>query len=286
MRCLLPFVFLAFTSALSAQSIADTVYSRWGQPESIRYYSLIDVEELSPAERFQRGIKPGDGTENIRQLDSIYVIDEDKAGTLFKGSEMHELPGAPARRAGNAVKKAKKADSSFTATDYVEGRAGMLVQRKVMTGKSVEDIKRLDDSPEIELIDKMGAGKEAIVAKVRIPEGSTQRKLILDLGEGEKREKLYSIRGYHLNETDFKPEQELTEEQTWRAEGRNYLYLRLRSTEKLLYISQGETRYKPVPVGRQLDEVYLKGLATGKYLLEIIDLGTQEKRYHWLMIGN
>jgi len=30
--------------------------------------------------------------------------------------------------------------------------------------------------------------------------------------------------------------------------------------------------------------VYLKGLSTGNYLLEIIDLGTREKRYHWLEI--
>ena len=164
----------------------------------------------------------------------------------------------------------------------------MLVRRKVLHPNSSESTgyKRLDDSPEIELVKQPDGENKEITAKVRIPAGATERKLILDFGDGKQWEKLYTIRGYHLNESDFRREDQLTEEQTWHAEGQHYLYLRLRSTEKLLYISQGETRYKPVPVGRQLDEVYLKGLSTGKYLLEIIDLGTKEKRFHWLVIGS
>lgn len=200
-----------------------------------------------------------------------------------------DLKNSSYRAPGKAVpQKRNKVNSLSTATDYVEGRAGMLVRRKILQtadGKRLKDIERLDDSPEIDLIENQEGENGEIIAKVRIPAGATQRKLVLDFGDGKKREKLYSIRGYHLNETDFKRKDQLTDEQVWRAEGQHYLYLRLRSTEKLLYISQGETRYQPVPVGRQLDEVYLKGLSTGKYLLEIVDLGTKEKRFHWLVVG-
>jgi hypothetical protein len=283
MRCSLCFLALAFAAGLSAQMKADTVYSRWGQPETIRYYSLIDADEMTQAERFQRGIKRGAQVEPIRQLDSILVL---KGNVLFRGDEMHKLLGGSSRSAANR-KVAKRKPGIPDAPGYIEGRAGMRVRRPVthqVKGLNLEEIKRLDESPEIELIKNQEGETESLNAKIYIPAGATDRKLILDLGDGKKWEKLYTIRGYHLNETDFKRKDQLTEAQTWRAEGQDYLYLRLRSTEKLLYISQGETRYKPVPVGRQLDEVYLKSLATGKYLLEIIDLGTKEKRYHWLEV--
>lgn len=289
MRCL--FLLLAFTFAagLSAQVKTDTIYNRWGELNQIRYSSKMNLAEKSKAYLFQRGIKADD---TVFQLDSIQLINGEKTKTIT-GEEMKGIP-KPGMFRGSynipvkaATKKKASTNEISTATDYVEGRAGMLVRRSIpqpAAGKSIKDIKRLDDSPEIELIKSPTGESEDIKAKVYIPAGATERKLILDFGDGEKWEKLYTIRGYHLNETDFKRKDQLTDEQVWRAEGQDYLYLRLRSTEKLLYISQGETRYKPVPVGRQLDEVYLKGLATGKYLLEIIDLGTQEKRYHWLAI--
>lgn len=298
MRCLLLLLVITITSVLSAQTKTDTTYNRRGELNQIRFSSTLDVTEMNKAERFQRGLMLN-ASETVWELDSIRLFDRKGRSELLKGSKMNELM-APSNERGLvkrsygdplkvAAKKRDRINETSTATDYVEGRAGMRVRRSIpqpAKGKSVKDIKRLDESPEIELIDNLEGENGEIIAKVRIPAGSTQRKLALDFGEGEKWEKLYSIRGYHLNETDFKSKDQLTDEQTWRADGRKNLYLRLRSTEKLLYISQGETRYKPVPVGRQLDEIYLKGLATGKYLLEIIDLGSGEKRFHWLVIGD
>ncbi|MCX8210091.1 MAG: hypothetical protein OTI34_03535 [Lewinella sp.] len=298
MRCLLLLLAFAFTSSLSAQNKADTTYNRWGELNQIRFSSTLDVTEMNKAERFQRGLMLN-ASETVWELDSIRLFDRKGGSELLKGSKMNELM-APGNERGLAkrlygdplkvaAKKRDRINEISTATDYVEGRAGMRVRRSISQpakGKSVKDIKRLDESPEIELIDNPEGENGEIIVKVRIPAGATQRKLVLDFGEGGKWEKLYTIRGYHLNETDFKRQNQLTDEQTWRADGRHHLYLRLRSTEKLLYISQGETRYKPVPVGRQLDEIYLKGLATGKYLLEIIDLGSRQKRYHWLVIGD
>lgn len=289
MRCLFLLLAFSFALSLSAQIKTDTIYDRWGELNQIRYSTKLDVAEMSQTDRFMRGIQAGD---EVFQLDSIQLIKGKKTKTIT-GEEVIGIPMPGMFREGYTnpakatAKRKDKANEISTATDYVEGRAGMRIRRSIpqpTAGKSIKDIKRLDDSPEIELINNQEGENEEIKAKVYIPAGATERKLILDFGDGKKWEKLYTIRGYHLNETDFKPEDQLTEAQTWRAEGQDYLYLRLRSTEKLLYISQGETRYQPVPVGRQLDEVYLKGLATGKYLLEIIDLGTKEKRFHWLEI--
>jgi hypothetical protein len=298
MRCLLLLLAFAFTSSLSAQNKADTTYNRWGELNQIRFSSTLDVTKMNKVERFQRGLMLN-ASETVWELDSIRLFDRKGGSELLKGSKMNELMapgnerGLVKRSYGDplkvAAKKRDRINEISTATDYVEGRAGMRVRRSIpqpAKGKSVKDIKRLDESPEIELIDNLEGENGEIIVKVRIPAGATQRKLVLDFGEGGKWEKLYTIRGYHLNETDFKRQDQLTDEQTWRADGRHHLYLRLRSTEKLLYISQGETRYKPIPVGRQLDEIYLKGLAAGKYLLEIIDLGSRQKRYHWLVIGD
>jgi len=290
MRCLLLFLAFTFATGLSAQVKTDTIYDRWGQLAQIRYSSKMDLDTKSKSYLFQRGIRAGD---IVFELDSVQLFKEGKSMTI-KGEAVKGVPRPGELRSSynssvrEASKKKVKANFLSTATDYVEGRAGMLVRRKVLHPNSSESTgyKRLDDSPEIELVKQPDGENKEITAKVRIPAGATERKLILDFGDGKQWEKLYTIRGYHLNESDFRREDQLTEEQTWHAEGQHYLYLRLRSTEKLLYISQGETRYKPVPVGRQLDEVYLKGLSTGKYLLEIIDLGTKEKRFHWLVIGS
>ena len=291
MRCLLLFLAVSFTAGLSAQAKVDTIFNRWGELNQIRYSSAMDKSEINKADLFMRGMS---ADEPIYQLDSIRLVNKNGETKIITGEEMNDIPVPGSMRSTyqNSVRRAarEKAEkhAGITSTDYVEGRAGMRVRRTVLSGaagKSVTNMKRLDDSPEIELMETHTAENGDLKAKVYIPAGAVQRKLILDFGDGKKWEKLYTIRGYHLNESDFRRKGELTEEQTWRAEGRDYLYLRLRSTEKLLYISRGETRYKPIPVGRQLDEVYLKGLAAGKYLMEIIDLGTKEKRFHWLVIG-
>lgn len=290
MRCLILFLTIATTGLLSAQTKVDTIYDRWGEVNQIRYLTKLEVAEMSRADLFQRGLMPNSSGE-VWQTDSVQVFDKDGESKLLKEpNEMSKVSSRVRASYKDPVKAAAirrtLANAISTTTDYVEGRAGMLVRRKIPKGENVKDIKRLDESPEIELMENLEGENGEIIVKVRIPAGSTQRKLVLDSGDGKKWEKLYTIRGYHLNETDFKRKDKLTAEQSWYAKGRHYLYLRLRSTEKLLYISQGETRYTPVPVGRQLDEVYLKELPAGKYLLEIIDLGSREKRYHWLVVGD
>jgi len=235
MRCL--FLFLAFTFAagLSAQVKTDTIYDESGRLHQIRYSSQIDLATKSKAYLFQRGIKRGD---TVFEMDSIQLFKGEQSTTI-KGEATKGVPRPGMLRSsyGNSAKNTANKKAAATAlsssTDYVEGRAGMRVRRKIPQGaevKKLEDIKRLDDSPEIELSQNLESETRDITAKVRIPAGATERKLILDFGDGKKWEKLYTIRGYHLNETDFKRKDQLTTEQTWRAEGRDYLYLRLRST--------------------------------------------------------
>jgi hypothetical protein len=82
-------------------------------------------------------------------------------------------------------------------------------------------------------------------------------------------------------EEDFLTDWDKAMENPWLVpDGREVLYLRLESTEKLMTIYRGDRPYKKVAVGRQLDEVSLLALPRGDFMLEVIDLVTGQKRYH------
>lgn len=364
MRSLLTSLLVLFLAALSAQTRVDTSYWPAGTIKSLRYMHEIKLVELSPAERFQRGLSTADPYEKIYQTDSIVRFDREdgyrytthskmqvnpdtgrsfyrrappnrapvdttygKFGQIeqlrfYEVTEVETVPGKTSvrrqldsirwhnefgeyvttkhfgkdgpksynsvRNRLNSQQRAELAWHKTAENDYVEGRAEMRTLRRAMLppGKTLKSAHRLDESPELELISTGGEGlAEGFNVRVSIPAGATNRKLRLDLGEERVWEKPYTIRGYHLNETDFKRRDQLTEAQTWRAEGQEYLYLRLRSTEKLMHIYRDNEQYTVLPVGRQLDEVRIGALPAGKYLLEIIDLGTREKRYHWIVVG-
>lgn len=280
---------IAFIS-VSAQSPTDTVFWEGGAQKQVQYYSLKRPIDLSRAEMFMRGIHPGDEVVGIRVLDSVRVYDE--SGTYLKtmsGLHWNSRNGTPRsdERDKGIRPKANEYLEAKPSAPYLEGRAGMLIRQKVWlpAGKNFEEVRRLDQHPDIEILKTPADTNGSFTAKIRLPAGASTPKLRLDVGEETYWEKPFSLRGYHLNETDFKRRDQLTEAQTWRAEGQQLLYLRLRSTEKLMHVYRDDEQYTVLPVGRQLDEVRIGILSPGKYLLEIIDLGTREKRYHWIVAG-
>lgn len=283
MRFPFVFSFLIAAASLTAQVSTDTVFWNSGAPQQVLYYHSVKPGELSRAQMFQRGIRPGD---EARIRDSVHLYDE--AGVFLRTMSRDErtTPRSTALRAHQ--KKQDKDLLEFTPSSrHLEGRAGMVTRKKVRlpAGKKFSELRRLDNYPGIEILQTPADTNGMFTVKVRLPAGAATPKLRLDVGEETDWEKPFSLRGYHLNETDFKARTKLTDEQTWRAEGRDHLYLRLRSTEKLMHIYRDDELYTVVPVGRQLDEVRVAGLPVGKYLLEIIDLGTQAKRYYWLVTG-
>jgi len=263
------------------RSPVDTTYGKLGRIKQIKFFKIIEVDSITKSVL-------GNSSPS-RRLDSIRWHNDYGEYTRTQHYEKgNNISRSTVPRRVSPEELAARAWQGSMEPDYVEGRAGMRVERRVLLpmGHVFADARRLDKSPEIELKGMMHEGPlEGFYAKVRIAPGSTNCKLRLDLGEKEAWEKLYTIRGYHLNETDFKRRDRLTDEQTWRAEGQEFLYLRLRSTEKLMHIYRNGEQYTVLPVGRQLDEVRVGGLPTGKYLLEIIDLRTQEKRYYWVVKG-
>jgi hypothetical protein len=270
--------------------VTDTVFWERGTIQQVDHFSAVKSIDLSPAEMFQRGIRPGDPITEVRMTDSIRFYDE--TGTYLEirvtspKTGRYGLPKGQYRRSSVTPKKEELLKHT-TEVDYLEARAGMLIKRRVWlpAGKEFYEVRRLDEYPGIEILQTPADTSGSFTTKIRIPAGAATPKLRLDIGEKSDWEKSFSLHSYHLNETDFKLHDELTDEQTWRAGGRDRLYLRLRSTEKLMHIYRDGEQYKVLPVGRQLDEVRVGSLPAGKYLLEIIDLRSREKRYHWITTG-
>jgi hypothetical protein len=160
----------------------------------------------------------------------------------------------------------------------VEVRNGSAVSRQLV---------RVDDSDRLATAKTVFAvpadGKLQLEVNTELPEGASTYPLILTQGDSIRLEVRFSLNGHDINEADFVTSPKATAVPWWVVpEERETLYLRLRSTEKLMTIYRDGKVYNKVAVGRQLDELSLIGLAPGAYLLEVTDLGTGEKRYHGL----
>ncbi|MEM9260565.1 MAG: hypothetical protein AAGA62_13020, partial [Bacteroidota bacterium] len=260
------------------------------------------AENLYPkSDMFMRGFRAG---EKVLVLDSIqefspegrYRNTKNYAKDRHKAKFFYDSRGYPT--AISAPPPAKKAAKTFGVLSpktipELEGRIGMLVERPFIfrkTDKEAEALleRRTDKNGAVELRlikpsdDKTKAGR--ISARARL-EGGHQSYLIRFSGaDGKEIRQSLVARGFHLNESDFQPKEKLTEEDYWDGRKEDTLYLRLRSTEKLMMVYKKGVLIGRLPVGRQIDEVNLKVLDPGDYLLEIRDLGTNERRYHGIKL--
>lgn len=286
---------LSISSLATAQVFSDTTYFKKDNAiKEIRYGAKAYAQELySKSAMFMRGLKAGDKVlrlDSIRQYAPTGAFLGTKDLTQERIKESYDRWGQPASGSGTLNQKSKPLGLLSPKTiAELEGRIGMVVERPFLmrgTAKSAEALleRRIDDYEAIQLrvmkVSEAASSTGTLSARARLTGG--YQSYTISFAEGEKEDSHYPIvlRGYHLNESDFLPKDQVTEKQFWDGSKEDVLYLRLRSTEKLMSIYREGVLLTRLPVGRQLDELNLKLLKPGNYLLEIRDLTTNERRYH------
>lgn len=253
--------------------------------------------KMSKAERFMRGIRGTEPAPAWDQLDSLVVVDAE-TGKKYAQQELNEILKVEGKEWNQRpTRKGIDRDNPasltlYFATNYVvlDGRIGEDFTHYVTVLNGSEqpiEVDRVDGSELLETQEREFAippkSELNLAVLGQLPAGSTTYPLVLAKGDSLRMEVRFSLNGYDINEEDFVPTRQSDQLPVWVVpEGREVLYLRLRSTEKLMTVYRNDRVYNKVAVGRQLDELTLVGLAPGEYLLEVIDLRTGGKRYHGL----
>lgn len=258
----------------------DTIFGPEESYTEYRYIRVVPYNEMTKADLFMRGLRPGDATTgSFDLLDStVYVR---KSGVIIKdipGKKRLTLPLPPTMPYLDEV------------TVTLEGRVGKSFVHEVKITnpkKEAVTLERTDGETALrtvrELFTVPAGGEDVLNVRLDLPRGSATHPLVLREGEQHRLEVRFVLIGYDICEQDFTLTKTEAAADPWVVpDGRETLYLRLKSTEKLMTIYKGGKVYSKVAVGRQLDELNLSGLGYGDYLLEVIDLGTGRKRYHGL----
>ena len=252
------------------------------QPGYVTYRFITDMPGDAPlpkAEMFMRGLTAADAASGWDRLDSIVILDPDGQRVAL------EKPVAP--RSEKQLPPVPFAEEDFITID---GRAGQLFHQQLTFRNPTDRSLRMDRKDATRRINTMRPllelpthGKAVIVVNGRLQPGAETGELLYANADSLTVRVRFSFRGHDLYEGDFvSSREEALLAPLKLPAGRETLYLRLESTEKLMTIFRDGSPYSKVAVGRQLDEVSVVGLAPGVYLLEITDLGTGEKRYHGL----
>jgi hypothetical protein len=275
---------LLLSTTLAAQTRIDTVVGPQEGMTSYRYITEMPAEEpMSKAEMFTRGIKPGDKVvSGWDRMDSLVVIDAE--GNRLSSFRLQT------EREKNGPNAAQKTVYLLADVVYFEGRIGKQFEHEVTVKNPTEeatDLEVIDLAPELETeihaLTVPRTESRQLMVKVTLPEGSVTRQLKITDGESVEMEVRFVLNGHDLNEGDFFVEKKDALAKLWLLPaGREVLFLRLSSTEKLMTVYKNGKVYSRIAVGRQLDEVNLIGLSAGDYMLEIRDLATGAKRYHGL----
>lgn len=278
---------LLFPIMLFAQQRIDTVQFEKGELYALRYISEMPADSaMSKSEMFMRGIRETDQMVKSawERLDSVVVFNQ--AGERQKQDKnfwnRNRKPGPTASVPRPEVYLYKK-------NIYLTGRVGEVTDHDIEIRNDADrqrSLRRVDDNEEIQFSSdafRLPAKQKTVFqAETRLPPGSRSTMLKWeDKGGEDKLELTFVLLGYDLMEGDFVRDINEAQASPWVVPaGREVLYLRLESTEKLMTIYRGGRPYKKVAVGRQLDEVSLLALPKGDFMLEVIDLRTGEKRYH------
>lgn len=287
--------FLCLTTLLAGQTRQDTVYSRWGQVANVKHFSKLDTEGVPKSYLFQRGLSIGD---DVWQLDSISVYNEE--GKFLRVRPAEDLDPGSNTASGTVRQRTtwpvdplaqKRRDFSdrLSAVDIVNvaGHAGTQATATLklwVHGEEDLPLRFINRSDNINL---SGLGKA-------LPPGSHELTVTVDMVPGVRQQVIQlagpdqtyavrlALRGHDLTEKDFTPSSSPADLEQFDASEREHLFLRLESTEKLLNLYQGEKLRFRIPVGRQIDQIPVYHLPAGDYRMEIIDLGTGEKRSYGL----
>lgn len=278
MRLLTLLLFTLLCTCGRAQKMRiDTVAGPVPGYTTVRYITEMPAEaEMSKKERFMRGIRGASEKTAWDRLDSIAVFDE--MGVRVPARDL--LPPSTSL----------PDDTPYFAEHIVhlDGRIGELVATTLRVDNPREEgivLKRTDAEDalrtERKILTVPGHGSAELAVEAELAEGSVTHAIVMSDAEKTFLELRVVLNGYDLNEQDFTTSR--NDAPVWEVPaGRETLYLRLRSTEKLMTIYKDGRVYSKVAVGRQLDELNLSGLGVGEYQLEVIDLGTGQRRYHGL----
>lgn len=297
---LLPLLFLLLlcTSVRAQKNRIDTLEGPIEGTITYQYITEMPAgTQMSKAERFMRGIRGSDPAPAWNQLDSIVIIDADTGEKLAEEVLENILKvegGRPKYRPSRKAETWSDPNPStlYSATNLVvlEGRIGDAFDHQVTISNASDrerSLNRTDKStPLMTKANKLvvtPASETVLQVSGELPGGAKTYPLILEQGDSLRLEVRFSLNGHDINEKDFVDNPRLAGLPYWEVpQGREVLYLRLRSTEKLMTVYRNGKVYNKIAVGRQLDELSLIGLAPGEYLLEVIDLGTGKPRYHGL----
>lgn len=293
MRHLLLIVLFFPPILANAQVRQDTTFSAEGTMLSIKYLSKLETEGMKKSDLFMRGLSPGD---EAWELDSLRIFDEQ--GNLRNTTTLADYMATEGRKGRNTA--TAKVQQPRPPRDFIEHSTTLFIKNTVnvtgYTGETVSDSLRIWNGEQKELrlalkyqpknieVAPLPAtfvkGANAIPFTATLTAG-TSSKIIQFTGPDNKSISIkIAMRGYDLSEADFTR----TDEQLpfFDASEREYLFLRLQSTEKLLNLYQGERLLYNIPVGRELDQLPVYHLPAGKYRMEVIDLSSGQKRAYGL----
>jgi len=269
-------LFFLCTCARAQTMRVDTVDGPTPGYITFRYVTeMPEGAEMSKADRFLRGIGPNVRVGAWERLDSLMVIDGD--GVRVPAGEVPEarppLPALP-----------DDAPYFDEQTVHLDGRLGAAVSTTLRVNNPRTEgitLSRTDKNKVLKTdrnqLSVPGKGSSGLTTTAVLPAGSATHAVRMSDGEATFLELRLVLNGYDLKETDFSPDE--SDAPVWTVpEGRETLYLRLRSTEKLMTIYHDGRVYSRVAVGRQLDEINLSGLGAGRYSLEVDTLAPCPKR--------
>lgn len=295
MKNALLFFLLCLTSIIAAQNRQDTVFSAPGVISNVKHYSKMDVTSMSKADLFMRGLTFGD---EVWQIDSISVFDAN--GKFIRTRPIEELD-RPQRsnetfqqREARLSKEKELANPKYAKLYWPDrlafsGYAGTRetktfdIRIRVEAGMSLRPADLPPNMSLSGLEQPLAEGEHKLTLNVLLAPGISQQTIRLSGPAGEAYDLHVAMQGYDLTEADFVSISNEASLKQLDAREREHLYLRLHSTEKLLNIYQGDQLRYHCPVGRQLDQLAVYQLPAGNYRMEIIDLGTGEKRSYGLL---
>ena len=284
MKNLILLLLACLASSLFAQSRQDTVYHSPGKIANIKHFSKMDLATASKAELFMRGLSFGD---EAWELDSISVFNTN--GEFLRTRPISELD-RPSVKTSSLIKKereeALREGDIFSSSDVINvfGYAGTQATTTLKFKNSSQasiPFQLISTPSNIHISgpsQPISEQTHELTIAVDLTSGISQQVVRLAGAEGKVYDVRLALRGYDLTEADFLLAEGSTQLKELDAQVREYIYLRLQSTEKLLNLYQGDKLLYRIPVGRQIDQVPVYHLPSGNYRMEIINLSTGQKR--------
>ncbi len=282
--------------SLCAQQWVDTTYYPSGEIHRLYFQRMVGNGDSIPISAlFLRGLKEGDTVEPFPLTDSIQSFSLD-GQRINSGTFIQPMGGRRAIIEGDSgtftVTTRRLDAAEAIPVNQFYARIGDTVRSKLVLSIPAEDQgkpepKRIDRQRHLAITEQKAVedGRSLSVDfQAEVAAGDQLQSLRWQFPSGQERSFTFSTRGYHLNEADFRELGQLNDQHTLQLSGQRTLYLYLDSAEKLLTIYREGKALEKIPVGRQLDAIDLRHLAKGKYLLDIVDLGSGEHRYHALQL--